>query len=247
VDCSTLPPITVDIITAPNSPVRWADNEQNAWQLVVPSPYTGRARADMPFDQTLQTTTATLLANRIVAWQTDNIAQTLGSDASYLLQTTTRWMIARFLQVNAQTHLIDSLVANYGIEVIPSLLRNIQPTSSLSILPTVAGATSLPEMPLDWRDFALWRLELEDDLIEQGDETTWTMLYDFSDESVRNAAYQRYVNAFIGSNRTVLQANVSLDSSTPQLIARVNVTRGFDTGEEIVVFNLINGSWRRAN
>ncbi|MEO0597010.1 MAG: hypothetical protein AAF126_12920 [Chloroflexota bacterium] len=246
-DCSTLPPITVDIITASNSPVRWADNEQNAWQLVVPSPYTGRARADMPFDQTLQTTTATLLANRIVAWQTDNIAQTLGGDASYLLQTTTQWMIARFLQVNAQTHLIDSLVANYGIEVIPSLLRNIQSTSSLSILPTVAGATSLPEMPLDWRDFALWRLELEDDLIEQGDETTWTTLYDFSDESVRNAAYQRYVNAFIGSNRTVLQANVSLDSSTPQLIARVNVTRGFDTGEEIVVFNLINGSWRRAN
>ncbi|MEL7436375.1 MAG: hypothetical protein AAFN11_20715, partial [Chloroflexota bacterium] len=128
-DCSTLPPITVDIITAPNSPVRWADNEQNAWQLVVPSPYTGRARADMPFDQNLQTTTATLLANRIVAWQTDNIAQTLGSDASYLLQTTTQWMIARFLQVNAQTHLIDSLVANYGIEVIPSLLRNIQSTS----------------------------------------------------------------------------------------------------------------------
>lgn len=246
-DCSALPPVTIDIITAPNSPVRWADNEQNAWQMVIPSPYTGRARADMPFDQSLKTSVATLLANRIVAWQTNNMSPASGSDTSYLLQTTSQWMMGRFLQVNTQTHLLDSLVANYDVDVVPSLLRNIQPISTLSILPTVAGASSLTEMPLDWRDFVLWRLELEDNFIEQGDETSWTTLYDFSNTSVRDAAYQRYTNAFTASNRTVLAANVSMDSGTPQLVARVNVTRGFDTGEEIVVFNLINGSWRRAN
>lgn len=248
VDCNTIPMITVDIVAAPGASVRPADNEQNAWQFILPSPYTGRARADMPFDTNLQIDMASLLAERLVSQATNGLEPVFASDASYLRETTIAWMVGRFVQLNPETHFMQSLSENYDLSVITSLLRNLQATSGISIVSTVTGNASLADMPLDWRDYVLWRLELEDDLIEAGSESIWVSLYDFTNPDVRDSAYQRYLNNFIASNRSVLSAStVTSDTGTQQLIARVNVTRGFESGEEIIVFNLINGNWLRAN
>lgn len=248
VDCSATPMITVDILPAPGMTVRPADNEQNAWQFILPSPYTGRARSDMPFDTGLQIDLASLLAERFVTQATNGLEPVFASDASYLRETIVAWMVGRFVQLNPETHLIDSLVNNYGDGSISSLLQNLQATSGMSILASVTGNASLEGMPLDWRDYALWRLELEDDLIQSANEAVWTSLYDFTNPAVRDAAYQRYLNNFIASNRNILSASITTsDTGMPQLIATVNVTRGFESGEEIIVFNLINGNWLRSN
>ena len=248
VDCDLLPLITLDIVVAPGSSIRPADNEENAWQFIVPSPYTGRARADMPFDTTLQLEMASLVSERLLGQVTNNVDPVFASDAWFLRESILAWMTGRFVQLNPETHLIQSLVDNHGVDTLTALLQNLQATSSMSILATVTGNSSVADMSLDWRDYVLWKLELEDDLIETQNEPVWTSLYDFTDPLVRDAAYQRYLNNFVATNRTVLSARIeTVNLATPQLVAEVNVTRGFESGQEIIVFNLINGNWLRAN
>jgi len=247
-DCGTLPFITVDIVPIPNVSVQWQSTQQGTWQLIIPSPYTERARADIPLDTELRIEIASLVAQNLIAHTSNNITPVYASDATYLQQAMTTWMVGRFVQMNSEAYLIESLVNNYGTEVPGTVQRNLQPTSSINLVATATGVSSLAELNVDWRDFVLWRLELEDDLIERGELTTWNSLYDFSDPAVQSAAQQRYQNNFTASERTVLETSISTSATgTPQLVARVNVTRGFESGEEIVVFNLINGNWLRAN
>lgn len=247
-DCATIPLITVDILPAPNASVRWADNEQNAWQMVIPSPYTERARADIPFDGQLQVDTATLLAQRIVSQASNNVQPVPNTDASYLQETITTWLVGRFVQVNPQTYFIQSLADTYGTASIPQILQNLQATSNLSLVASVAGVANVSDLAVDWRDFVLWQLTLEDQLMLSDDEGAWASLYDFSDMSVRDSAYGRYNADFIANSRSVVSASVTTSQSgIPQLVALVDVTRGFDAGQETIIFNLINGNWLRAN
>ncbi len=248
VDCATIPFITIDIIPAPQSPVRWQENDPNTWQLIVPSPHTDLARADTPFDNQLQIDVASLLVRRVI----DNVSNLGGaapnSDALYLQDTVTAWLVGQFVQVNPETHLLDSLIVQYGNDIIASIMRNLQPASDISLLASSAGVASVADLQVDWRDFVLWRLETEDALITERNEGIWVTLYDFTDTNVRDIAYQRYQNNFTATNRVVNEANVTTSSTgVPQLVARVTVTRGFETGEEIIVFNLVNGNWLRAN
>jgi hypothetical protein len=91
-------------------------------------------------------------------------------------------------------------------------------------------------------------LNTEDDLILRGEETAWTQLYDFRDPNLQSVAWSRYNNTFVADERSVLEVNKVLASDgTPQLVARVQVTRGLESGEEIVVFSFFNGTWLRVN
>ncbi|MGB7340339.1 MAG: hypothetical protein WBC91_15690 [Phototrophicaceae bacterium] len=247
-DCATVPFITIDILPAPDSPVRWADNEQNAWQLIVPSPYTERARSDIPLDTQIQIDVASRLSERVIAQASNGLQAIETADAAYLLDTTAAWLVGRFVQLNPETYFIQSLIDNHGIETVSSILQNLQATSSINIVASSVGAPTIADITVDWRDFVLWRLNLEDELMAQRNEGAWTILYDFTDVNVRNTAYQRYNDNLLATARSVTSATVVMsDTGIPQLIARVNVTRGFESGEEIIVFNLINMNWLRAN
>lgn len=248
VDCANISFITIDIIPAPQSPVRWQENDPNTWQLIVPSPHTDLARADMPFDNQLQIDVASVLVRRIIDEASNLGGIAPSSDALYLRSTITDWLVGQFVQVNPETHLLDSLIAQYDNDIVSSIMRNLQPASDISLLASSAGVASVADMQVDWRDFVLWRLETEDALIAERNEGIWVTLYDFTDTNVRDIAYQRYQNNFTATNRIVNETSVTTSSTgTPQLIARVTVTRGFETGEEIIVFNLVNGNWLRAN
>lgn len=247
-DCATLPFITVDIVPIPSADVQWQGTQEGSWQLIVPSPYTDRARADTPLNIELRIEIASLLAQNLIVHTSNNITPIYASDANYLQQAMTAWLVGRFVQLNSESYLIDSLVNTYGVEVPGTIQRNLQATSDISLIASAAGVSSVADLTVDWRDFVLWRLELEDDLIERGELSTWNTLYDFTDPAVQSAAQQRYQNNFTASSRTVLETSISTSATgTPQLIAQVSVTRGFETGEEIIVFNLINGNWLRAN
>lgn len=243
--CSDVPLITVDIIPNALPEARWADGD--AWQLLIPSPYLGRARADRPFSGKLQLDVATLMASRLIDSNL-SAAPAYPADAFFLHEATVAWLVGRFIQVSSESYLITSLVNNYGLQTIPSLLQNLQPQSNISILATVAGAASVGDLNLDWRDYLAWRVELEDEFIQRGDELAWASLYDFRDENLRTIAYSRYNNNFIADTRLVLDmSRATAADGSPQLVLRTQVTRGFESGEEIVVFNLVNGLWLRAN
>jgi hypothetical protein len=243
--CDTVPLITIDIVSNPLPEARWAEGD--AWQLVIPSPYLGRARADKPFSGQVQVDSATLLASRLIDSNMNSVP-VHPADASFLHEAISAWLLGRFIELSSESYLITSLVNNYGVQMIPSLLQNLQPQSDISILATVAGVATVADLNVDWRDYLGWRVALEDEFIQRGDELSWAELYDFRDENLRTMAYSRYNNNFVADTRTILDVSRgNAADGNPQLILRTQVTRGFDSGEEIVVFNLVNGLWLRAN
>lgn len=247
-DCISLPPITVDILSQSVTDIQWAHSDPNAWQLLLPSPYIARAREDMPFDPQMRFITANLFADRLVDLASNNVSVNYPSDAFYLRSAIVNWLTGRFAQVNTEAYLITSLNNNNGINAIPSLLSQLQTGSNLQVLNSVTGTASLAEADLDWRDFVLWRLNTEDDLIRRGEEFAWTQLYDFRDPNLQTVAWSRYNNNFTADERNILEVNrVFASDGTPQLVARVQVIRGFESGEEIVVFSFFNGTWLRVN
>jgi hypothetical protein len=244
-DCAALPLITIDIVANPLPEARWAEGD--SWQLIIPSPYLGRARADIPFSGQLQQDSASLLASRLLDGTTSTVPA-YPADAFFLREAVNAWLVGRFVQLSSESYLISSLVDNYGLQTIPSLLQNLQEQSDISILATVAGVATVADLNVDWRDYLGWRVALEDEFIQRGDELSWASLYDFRDENLRTIAYSRYNNNFVADTRTILDVGRSnAADGSPQLVLRSQVTRGFDSGEEIVVFNLVNGFWLRAN
>lgn len=248
-DCTNLPMITFDINTNELFEPQWAANEQNAWQMVIASPYLGRARADKPFDTTLQIETATLLAERIVQFAMPNGQPSYPSDAFFLRSATVAWMVGRFVQLNPDSHLIESVATNYGTNAIGQLLATLQPTSDMSVLSSVVGSSNLADANLDWRDFLEWRLNTETNLIQIRDEANWQTFYDFRDDGVRQIANGRFNGTSAGQLVQVTNIIAAIaGDGTPQLQVRVIISDAAGgQREEIVLFNLINNVWRRAS
>jgi hypothetical protein len=245
--CSNLPPLAVDIMNQRLTSPQWVYTDPGLWQLAIPSPYVGRAREDIAFDRQIQIDAATLFAIRLLDFNSLDVSASDSSDAFYLRSAIVTWLVGRFAQVNTESYLITSLDNNYGLNAIPVLLTTLQASSTMDILNTVTG-TSIADPNLDWRDFILWRLNTEDELIRARHELAWTQLYDFSDPNLRPVAQSRYNNSFVADERTILEVNrVTAPDGPAQLVARVQVIRGFEIGEEIVVFKLFNGTWLRVN
>lgn len=244
-DCARVTPLTVDIVTNNVPPIAW--DERDPQRLIVRSPYRDRARADLPFDQQYQLDLATLLANRLVDTTMTVADVRYPTDAYYLRTSIVAWLTGRFMQLNPETHLIDSLINNYDRSILPATLRALQANATLSVLTQVTGTTTLTDVNADWRDFVGWRLQTEADLIRRSDEANWRTLYDLRDSSITAIAYDRF-NANNPPAYRVLEAYITLNNAlTPQLQARVQVIRGETVEEQLVLFNLVNGTWLRAS
>lgn len=247
VDCSTLPMITVDIIPDPALRTQWANPDQTAWQMVIPSPYTGRARLDLPFTQVLQIESATLIAEKIVRLSSGDAPIVPFTDAMYLRDAITKWLVGRFVQVNTESYLVESLVVNYGSEALRALLMNLRADSSIQVIGQVLGV-AVQDASLDWRDFVAWRLFAENELIRQGDEARWRVLYDLRDPALVTTAYSRY-NAGVAQQDVIVLsvARVAGVDGTPQLQAQVQVNSGTEVTTRTVLFALVEENWLRAN
>ncbi len=245
-DCATVPPMTVDIVAVPLPEVTWADNPE-AWQMVVPSPYVTRARADLPFDVSLQIQSATLLANKLVDRAMNNLQPEYPADAYYLKSAVISWLVGQFVQIDTGAYLIDSVARNYGTEKIGQLLAVLQPGADISVTSVIVNAADLAQANLDWRDFLTWRLKTEDDLIARRDEANWLRLVATQTDAARSMAYARFDVALTAEEKVVgaLVAGASADG-LPQLEARVRVGANGIYREEIMFFVLINNVWLRA-
>lgn len=243
--CSDIPPIRIEIVPNDLPNVGW-ENVEN-WSIVVSSPYRDRARTDMPFDRQYQIDAATLLANRLVDHMMP-VQAVYPTDAHFLRSSVVAWLVGRFVQINPETHLLQSIVNTYGIESLATLLNNLQATSDIGVLTRITNTATIADTSLDWRDFVKWRLTTEDDLIQNADEVNWRRLYDLNVGNINSIAYGRYTANSTPISYNVLGTSVTTNADgQPQLQARVQVQYADSIREELVLFNLVDGTWLRAS
>jgi hypothetical protein len=238
--CETLPAITIEIVPDEGMQIGWV--ESDPWRLQFPSPYIHDARMDMLFDPAAQLTLATLLAERLTSEASDGMQPTPTADAAFIRQSVNSWLMERFVGIETNTYLLDSIERNYGETAVGRLLQSLEPDSNISILNATTGTASLDQANLDWRDYLTWRLQQENERITARDETGFMALYDTNDETVRNLAVQRY-NSVPGERRVV--SVLQQPGTPPSLQTLVQVA---ETGEtEEVLFRLVEGVWKRAS
>lgn len=246
--CDELPPITVDILNSPLPDARWADNEAGAWQLALASPYIGRARLDQPFDSARQLEVATLFATRLVDRVLGNMDMQFPSDAYYLRDATITWLTGRFVQLRTPSTLIESIADNYGTDAIAALLANLQPDARLSVLASSLGAPTIAELTVDWSAFLRWRLQMEADFIEQGNRDAVLLFYDLRDSALIAAVDERVSNRRVERDISIVGVTqAAAVDGTPQLHATVQFNDGTQVLQQVIVFNLVDGTWLRAS
>lgn len=243
--CSPQPVVQIEVFPDETMLLDWAN--ESTWTINIPSPYTRRARTDMPFDPQMQTQVATMLSERLVDTVTADLQPAYPADAYYLRQAVVSWLVGRFIETDTNAFVMSSLVANNGDEAVGKVLQGMRPDSSLSVFSEVTGKP-LDQLGLDWRDVLTWRLVTEDELILRQDETNFWTLYDTQDEVVRNAAYQRFISPAQPSKKVVVAAQQSTDlNGAPVLQATVQVGENETMTTELVLFRLVDGVWKRAN
>lgn len=239
--CAGLPAITVEILPDDMLRAGWSPLDQ--WILQIPSPFVRPAQLDMPFDPALQIDVAGLLAGRLVDVARGGAALVEGTDAAYLRDSISAWLMGRWLGADAGALLLTSYAARAGDEALAAVAYAITPEVSISLLGDVAGAP-LESLDLDWRDYLQQRLALEDSLIAAGDQAGVLALYDGGDSTAQSLALARLgAPAQPGSPRVLAAAHALDAAGTP--ILRAQVQRG-DLIEE-VVFRLSQGTWKRIN
>lgn len=243
--CPTIPQMTINIVT--NSPESALWTNEATWELSIQSPYITGARADSPFDTDLQIQVATLLAERLINAQTSYMNMTYPHDVFQLRQSVISYLVEQFVRVDTNSFLMETIANQYGDDKIGQLVSLFTPTSDMSIIQQVVPPP-IGQANLDWRDFITWRLATENELIARRSEGEWLNLYDTSEESVRVEAYNRY-NANVPTQQQVAieQQNLTSSSGLPQLRMTVRVGTGNTFRDEIILFNLVNGIWKRAS
>ena len=244
-DCAGLPPLAIEISATASADAAWLD--QANMRLLIRSPYHDIARADLPFDGWRQLVVSNLLAERLVDAHTGYFKPSPSKDAHFLWNSAIAWLSEAFTRLDGGATLMRSLAANYAADKVAQLLSALSDSSDLSLLANLINQ-SLGEADLDWRDFVDWRLRLEAQLMTARRQDDWLDLYDTADESARLAAYERYSqNAPPGEYR-VIDARASIGSDgAVRLRATVRAARDPSASDEIILFNLVNGVWKRAS
>jgi len=187
-----------------------------------------------------------MLAERLVDEHTGYLSAVSG-DARYLRASAIAWLSETFTRLDSGATLIRSLATNYGDDKIASLLSKLSATSDMSLVREVID-WPLEAADLEWRDFVEWRLALESELLSARRQNEWLALYDTADENVRLLAYERYSRNTAPAQLHVIDALVwSAPDGEPQLRATAQAAGDNRPGGEVILFNLVNGLWKRAS
>ena len=244
--CGQLPQMTVEIVTNSPKAVMWLNEDR--LQLQVKSPYVDGARTDLPFGTALRMEVAGLLAERLMKAQLNDLTVAYPHDAYQLRMSAISYLVEEFARVDTGATLMRSLAHRYGGDTIGQLMSLLTPTADMSI---VQQALPVPvdQANLDWRDFISWRLNTESELIASRSENNWLNLYDTSStETVRIAAYQRFnANAPAPPYLAMEQQLSTNPDGSVQLRMRVQAGSGNNVQEQIISFNLVQNSWKRAS
>ncbi len=239
--CTGLPPVTIEVRADDLLTAGWSPEDQ--WTMLVPSPYVRATRADAPFDPALQLDVARLLAGRLMDAAHGGEVLAKGSDAAYLRDAVTNWMVGRWLGANTGTQLLNSFANRYGDALVPLAAAQVEPESTVALLAEVAGVP-LEALEVDWSDFLQQRLALEDSRIDSGDQEGLLALYDPADMAAQGLALARLAAGAPGDSPRVLGVEPAVDAAgTP--ILRAQVQRG--AAVEEYIFRLTGSTWKRVS
>jgi hypothetical protein len=244
--CGGIPTITIDLVPDPNVVPAWA--AVDPWTLRLPSPYTGVARLDRPFDPSVQVPAAALVAERLTSQVLAGAEPIYPADAFYLKSAVQDWLIGRYTSLDTGSTLVRSYAERYGDAAVGEVLRGTSPGSDVRVLLAPAGVGALNELAVDWRDYLTWRLTLESELHAQRNEAAFVALYDTLDANVAGLAFNRFATpAAFGPQAVVaVQAEVNA-SGVPVLAATVQGGEGATATQQVVRFRLSDGLWKRAS
>ncbi len=244
-DCADLPTLQAEVV--PNAAARATWTDEANLNLQLRSPYIEIARADLPFDASYRQAVSELLAARLLAQHRSGSEAEFPHDAYFLWESAKIWLSRWLADAEAGAGLLPSLARNYGAQHVADLLAMLAPNDDMSRLGEVLGM-NIAEADLDWSDFIGWRLEAEAALIKARAENDWLRLYDTSDEAVRSAAYQRFIDnrppEFI---RLLDYAIMTSEAGGQVLRAQVEFAAGSAKTVEIVEFKLAGGVWKRSS
>lgn len=244
-DCAGLPSLSVDIAAEAEHEAAWLD--QAKMRLLIRSPYHDIARADFPFDGWRQLLVSKLLAERLVDARAGYFTASPFHDIHFLRASAIAWLGETFTRLDGGATLMRSLAVNYGADKIAQLLSALTDTGDLSLVEQVINQ-SPGEADLDWRDFVQWRLNVDAQLMTARRQDEWLNLYDTADESARLIAYERFRLNAPPTEYQVVAASVSLSADgKTRLRATVRAAGNAGASDEIILFNLVNGVWKRAN
>jgi hypothetical protein len=250
-DCAELPAIRIQVAPQDRQEMAWAPGalRGDPWVMIISSPYADRARSDRPFDPRWRLEVATLLADRLVAYQMNGQQVFVNSDANYFRSAAVNWLVGRFVQVDTGAYLVESLAQNYGMETVGALLRQMPPDATIGFLTDITGVT-LDQLPVDWRDFFTWRLRREQSYANDGLLNDFLQLYHAQDPAVRIVAEERFQQKLITESYTVVSTGFTTPADTGeiQLIATVrNEDETLGTLDFQVLFRLVDNRWLRAS
>lgn len=244
-NCGDIPVVQVEIVPNAIEAVAWM-NEQNL-RLRLQSPYVDIARADLPFDGAYRLQVSRLLTRRLTEEHSRLDSASYPHDAYFIHESALKWLSEWLVGVNYTAGLIQSLAQNYGEQQVAHLLSVLSAIDDMSTMQEVVPV-AIERADLDWRDFIAWRLQTEAQLITARAENDWLQLYDTSNESVRIAAYERFnLNAPPKLRAVIDHVIWTAENGIPQLRVTAEFESVSSTQVEIVLFNLIDKVWKRAN
>lgn len=251
--CAQPPPtLQVEIIARPATPIAW--DTSDPWTLILPSPLVTRARADVPLSSDLEQTIREMIAARLTQHAAGESALAANGDAAWVVSELQRWLSNRLTAGHttptADPTFVGQLVAQYGPDAIPALVRSLGADTPLDSLIQAVSGVSLAQMSveqlnqLDWRGFFQWRVRLERDLLGQPESNQhFLALYDLD-------------RADAASNANVRLQDPSYAASEAPQVTAIGITRD-DNGDTFAVIELVHGGagdqasetafWRLAN
>ncbi|MEM6527846.1 MAG: hypothetical protein AAF653_06100 [Chloroflexota bacterium] len=241
-NCDGLPPLAVAIVPVQGGELKWS--ETNSCLLEVPSPFVGRARYDRPFDSALQQAVADAIAVRLVEQSAGAVQPIPATEAAFARDALEAWLIGGFTSIDTRSYFMSSYVTRYGEEALGSAVQSLDTSASLQNFASAAGVASIAQLEVDWRDYLMWRLNLEEELRRQGNEALFVSLYDTRDPLVTDLAFSRFQQPVLDVTYDV--ASVQLDTGVDGLPILRALARGGEA-EQIVEYRLVDSTWKRIN
>ena len=242
-EAPALPTLTLRIVPDPSAQIKWDENKPDT--LIIPSPLTSndRARADADVPQPLEEAVATKLADRLFDMASGTLKPTPSADAYWLRQNIVEWMAGAFVGRGDLTRLgfIQSLKDKYGAKALITLIHSLARDSDISVLSQVTQQP-LESLALDWRAFFQWRLDLEKSLLKNNNQTAFIALWDTKNPQAVPKMQARLSHP----TQAIPQVQSVAISPGPDNVPQATIQATADGNAQILVFRMVNGTWKRA-
>jgi hypothetical protein len=242
--CMTTPKLTVRIVSDPSVMLGWDTRAENT--LLIPSPLAiaDRVRSDVPIADQLEDIIAAHVAERVFDVATGKLMPVTYSDSAWLRKSIIDWLSATYTGRGdlANIGFVQSLKDNYGVAALAKITQSLSPASDISLMGKVLNQP-IESLALDWRAFFQRRLDIEKQLVKD-DQTAFQALWDTSNPVAQEQMLQRLSNP--NNQPATPQVQAVAINTAQDGIPIANIQATVDGQGMVIVFRLVDGSWKRS-